>query len=85
MLINFIAGLLDFHFLFMQSKSSGLKSISYLLLGNELSTANMKTWSVYEVMCDEFELQEIVTGALSSSQEWSKIKWNCSVGTDRCV
>ena len=53
------------------------------MLGNELSIANMKTWLIYEVICDEFELQGIDTGALSSSQEWSKIKWNYSVGTDR--
>lgn len=57
MLINFIASMLAFHFLFMSSKSSGLKLVSYLLLGNDLSTANVKTWPIYEVMCDEFELQ----------------------------
>ena len=43
MLINFITGLLDFHFIFMSLKSSDLKSVSHLLLGNELTVANMKT------------------------------------------
>jgi hypothetical protein len=44
MLINFFTGLLDFHFIFMSLKSSGLKSVSFLFfLGHELSIANMKT------------------------------------------
>ena len=65
----FIAGPLDFHFLFMSLKSPGFKSVSHLLLGNELSIANMKTAHICEVIYDKFELQGIFTGVLSSSQE----------------
>jgi hypothetical protein len=69
MLINFISGLLDFHFLFMLLKSSGLKSVAYLLLGNELNIANMKTLHICEFLYDKFESQGIFIGVLISSQE----------------
>ena len=53
----------------MSLKSPGFKSVSHLLLGNELSIANMKTAHICEVIYDKFELQGIFTGVLSSSQE----------------